>query len=84
MINPVKAILTATVFALLLPSCGLFKENEDVGPYGDKRSRWEKLRTYEEDRYDDVADRWMHREQHQRRKEWGGDSGIRTPAPKEE
>lgn len=76
-----KAIITAALLALLLSSCGLFKEKKEVGPYGDNRSRWEKLRTYEEDRYDDVAYKWKHREQHKRRKEWGGDSGIRVADP---
>ncbi|MFT4550426.1 MAG: hypothetical protein ACI9UA_004347 [Pseudoalteromonas tetraodonis] len=65
---PVKAILTASLVVLLLPSCGLFKKKEEIGPYGDNRSRWQKLRTYEEERYDGWADKWMHREEYKRRK----------------
>ena len=64
----VKQIITASLIALLISGCGVFKKKEEVGPYGDKRSRWEKLSTYEEDRYDDWMDKWMHRERHKRRK----------------
>ena len=67
-INDVKRALIIGILPILLTGCGLFKKDEEVGPYGDQRSGWEKLRTYEEDRYDDWADKWMHREEYQFRK----------------
>ena len=77
-IETVKPFIIAILLPLLLSSCGIFKKKEEVGPYGDNRSRWEKVRTYEEDRYDNWADKWMHRDQYKRRKDSGGDSGIRN------
>jgi hypothetical protein len=64
---PVKQIISATLVALLLPSCGLFNKKE-VGPYGDNRSSWEKIRDYEKDHADDWSDKMMHREEYRRRK----------------
>jgi hypothetical protein len=64
----VKRIIIASLLATFLSGCGVFGKKKEVGPYGDKRTRMEKLRTYEEDRYDDWADKWMHREEYKRRK----------------
>lgn len=63
----VKPLIIASLIALLLSSCGGLRKKE-IGPYGDKRSRWEKFKSYEEERYDDWADKWMHRDAYKRRK----------------
>lgn len=47
-----KHLIIANLICLLLSSCGAFKEKEEVGPYGDHRSNWEKFRSYENERYD--------------------------------
>lgn len=63
-----KPIIIASLVASLLAGCGSLKKKEEVGPYGDKRSRLQKLSTFEEERYDSWADKWMHRDQYKRRK----------------
>lgn len=63
-----KPSIIASLIALLLPSCGSFKK-EEVGPYGDKRSKWEKFRSYEEERYDGWIDKMTDPEAHRRQKE---------------
>jgi hypothetical protein len=70
-IGVVKHLIIASLLGLLLSSCGTFKK-EEVGPYGDKRSNWEKFRSYEEENYDD----WWHKmtspTNHRRKKEIHG------------
>jgi len=64
----VKHLIIANLICLLLSSCGAFKK-EEVGPYGDNRSNWEKFRSYEEERYDDWVNKLTDPEGHKRRKE---------------
>ena len=63
----VRSIIIASLIVLSFSSCGAFKK-EEVGPYGDQRSRWEKLRDYEDENYDQWAEKVMHREDYKRRK----------------
>jgi hypothetical protein len=63
----VKTLLTASLATLLLSSCGSLKK-EEVGPYGDQRSDWKKFWQSEEERSGDWADKWMHADEHKRRK----------------
>ena len=60
-------IIIASLAATLLSSCGLFKKKE-VGPYGDQRSRWQKIKSYEEEHYYNWAEKVMHRDEYKRRK----------------
>ena len=66
----VKPIFSAIFLSFLFSSCGLFDKKEEIGPYDDNRSRWQKLTTYEEDRYDSWADKVMHRDEYKRKKAW--------------
>jgi len=68
----VKLILLAALIATLSTSCGTFKKEEEVGPWADKRTRLQKLSTYEDERYDDWADKWMHRDAYKRKKARAG------------
>ena len=61
-----KRIILASLFATLLSSCGVFGEKKEVGPYGDKRSSFEKLSTYEDERYDDWVDKMRDPKAHKR------------------
>ena len=67
MISTVKSIISACLFAIFFSSCGVFKKKE-VGPYGDQRSRWQKMWDFEEEHYDGWAEKVMHRDEYKRRK----------------
>jgi hypothetical protein len=64
----VKKSIIASLIALLLSSCGSLKKKE-VGPYGDKRSNWEKFRSYEEERYDEWVNKMTDPDGHRRRED---------------